>query len=264
MQRETGATAAQPTGGAPTVLATDLDGTLYLRRSDGDRYFRTEDIAAVRVFQSAGNIFGLCTGRSYGGALKPFQADGVDLRLDFCIVASGALILDAEGHELVGHRADPAAVQWVHDTFAQVPSVIQGGDHMYTFGEPFYEQVHIDSIADLGGNVFGISLAPGSPEAAARIADRINAQAASTLVAYQNVRNVDVVARGVSKGTAIAELRGLFRAAEVAAVGDSYNDLPMLVAADQSFTFESSPEPLQCRVTKVVDSVAEVVAFLVD
>ena len=74
MQRETGATAAQPTGGAPTVLATDLDGTLYLRRSDGDRYFRTEDIAAVRVFQSAGNIFGLCTGRSYGGALKPFQA----------------------------------------------------------------------------------------------------------------------------------------------------------------------------------------------
>lgn len=251
-------------GAGPTVLASDLDGTLYLRGSQGERYFLPGDIAAVRAFQRAGNLFGLCTGRSYGGALKPLHDDAIDLRLDFCIVASGALILDAEGRELVGHRADPAAVQWVLDAFPGVPSVVQGGDHMYTFGDPFYEQVHIDSLADLGGNVFGISLAPGSPEAAAQIADRINAEAGSALAAYQNVRNVDVVARGVSKGTGIAEARGLLNAAEVAAVGDSYNDLPMLVAADQSFTFASSPEPLQGRVTKVVDSVAEVVAFLVD
>ncbi len=49
---------------------------------------------------------------------------------------------------------------------------------------------------------------------------------------------------------------------EVAGIGDSYNDIPMLETVDHSFTFPTSPESLTSIVDDVVDSVEEALDIL--
>lgn len=49
---------------------------------------------------------------------------------------------------------------------------------------------------------------------------------------------------------------------EVAGIGDSYNDIPMLETVDRSFTFPTSPESLTLIVDDVVDSVEEALDIL--
>ena len=67
---------------------------------------------------------------------------------------------------------------------------------------------------------------------------------------------------GVSKGLGILKLKELMHLEEVAGIGDSYNDIPMLETVDHSFTFPTSPESLTSIVDDVVDSVEEALDIL--
>lgn len=67
-----------------------------------------------------------------------------------------------------------------------------------------------------------------------------------------------MVPPGVDKGTALAELahsRGLERA-EVAAVGDWYNDLPMLRWAHWSFAMGQAPDAIVSAARRKLPSTA--------
>ena len=48
------------------ALASDFDRTLFFYDESGS-YYRLEDVQAIKHFQSLGNLFGVCTGRSYKG-----------------------------------------------------------------------------------------------------------------------------------------------------------------------------------------------------
>ena len=89
-------------------------------------------------------------------------------------------------------------------------------------------------------------------EAAARIKEKYGAEAAP----YQNVRHVDVVAAGCSKGTGVDKVRELFGIDLLGGIGDSYNDLPLLQASDISFTFPDAPEELRNAADEIVLSVS--------
>ncbi|MEE8704299.1 MAG: HAD family hydrolase [Olsenella sp.] len=264
---DVGRVGAGPEAGAGpasgVAFASDLDGTLCPQGSWSR--FEAADVAAIRELQRAGGLFGVCTGRSAAGVAHALGRGAAGVELDFQIVATGALVLDGAGRELFSCRADPAAVGRVVERYlGRLPLVVQAGDYMCTFGEPSCGQVPIGSVADLGGRVFGVSLAAGSPAGAREVAAWVNAELGEKLVAFENVRNVDVVARGCSKGRAVDVVRRHLGAGLVAAIGDSYNDLPMLEAADVAFAFADSPREVRERADHLVGSVAEAVGALLD
>ena len=76
------------------ALASDFDRTLFFYDESGS-YYRLEDVQAIKHFQSLGNLFGVCTGRSYKG-IEDFNPHQIDY--DFYILCSGAKILDKEGN----------------------------------------------------------------------------------------------------------------------------------------------------------------------
>ena len=45
------------------VFASDFDGTLYFYKAEDERKLPKENVAKIREYQAAGNLFGLCTGR---------------------------------------------------------------------------------------------------------------------------------------------------------------------------------------------------------
>ena len=73
---------------------------------------------------------------------------------------------------------------------------------------------------------------------------------------------IDITEKGCSKGLGILKLKELMHLEEVAGIGDSYNDIPMLETVDHSFTFPTSPESLTSIVDDVVDSVEEALDIL--
>ena len=77
------------------ALASDFDNTLYFMWEEA--HFKDDDLEAIRKFREAGNLFGVCTGRSWRGITD--VTDGV-LDLDFYILESGSLILDGNQNVL--------------------------------------------------------------------------------------------------------------------------------------------------------------------
>lgn len=240
------------------AFASDFDKTFYF--GDRDPHIGSEDLQAALDFQSGGNLFGVCTGRSLHGI--DFVMSGV-LDFDFYILATGSLVLDRQRNIIYRSLSNVDAIKDLNAEYEGKTSIIiQANDTVYNFGEPLPMQTHVDSFDEIGPNIYGLSMYVGSAESAKSEAAHINDEFGSDLVAYPNSRIVDVVARGCSKGHAVTVAKEHFGVECMAAAGDSFNDISMLDSADVSFTFESSPSDVQSHATHVVSSISQAFEML--
>jgi hydroxymethylpyrimidine pyrophosphatase-like HAD family hydrolase len=80
--------------------------------------------------------------------------------------------------------------------------------------------------------------------------------------AFYNDICLDVVSHGVSKGNALLEVKHRLGIDCMAAIGDSFNDLPMLRSADISFTFPHAPEEIRKAASHIVPTVGAAIKIL--
>lgn len=230
------------------ALASDLDGTLVFNRQVDKRVKKS-----IRSFQQ-NNLFGICTGRPVS------RIDDIkDIDCDFYIVSTGALILDRDKHVLDEHMIDDAELIF-NDYYGKADIIVQTDDPIYFYttlqmNEPDLKVIHsFDEVKD--HKIYGISLVFKTEEEASNETKRINQL--YRVSGYQNKDSIDIVARGISKGTGIAFIRKYMHIDEIMGIGDSYNDIPLLEASDISYTFDYSPHDLQERVDHVVKTIQEV------
>ena len=115
------------------ALASDFDRTLFFYDESGS-YYRLEDVQAIKHFQSLGNLFGVCTGRSYKG-IEDFNPHQIDY--DFYILCSGAKILDKEGNLIYQKFIDKKIAQSIYEQYEAVDtSIVYQGD-MYVLNRTF-------------------------------------------------------------------------------------------------------------------------------
>jgi len=135
---------------------------------------------------------------------------------------------------------------------------------IYTFLKedlgPMVRQV-ITSLDEVEGDIYGLSMNAKTDENAKKVCLDIE-EHFPELTAHQNKEYIDITEKGCSKGLGILKLKELMHLEEVAGIGDSYNDIPMLETVDHSFTFPTSPESLTSIVDDVVDSVEEALDIL--
>lgn len=231
------------------ILASDLDGTLVF-----DGKIKAEDVQAILEFQKQGNLFGYCTGRAYYGA------KAVDDRIqpDFTIASSGAVIVD-KNHQMIYQR--PLPFEIIKTLFYQYQNVAEmiiqvGNDHMYgTFQSPMI--THVERIEDIQNETFySLSLIFDTEALTRKVNEQLTKDYPS-VVGWQNLNSIDIVAKECSKGNALNIVKAYFQAIESVAIGDSYNDLPMLEVADTSFTFYDAPQNIQTdqRVASVREAI---------
>ena len=229
---------------AVKLFVSDLDGTML---PSGD-IVSAENIAAVQCAVRAGVTVTIATGRMFEAALPVAEALGVDVPI---IAYNGALIKSPSGRIYEEHAIDPMLARDII-TFAQARGwYIQsysGGVLRYAVAceeSRFYEDsqkitgkaVGRDGmLAYVTGNCKLLLVTEGRAVSEARAQMLMDAFGAHIGVTRSADRLVEIVVKGVSKASALTALAAKLgiTADETMAIGDAYNDLPMLKAAGKS------------------------------
>lgn len=246
-----------------TAFASDFDGTLCQSNWEtGEEYYAPEVLEAVRRYQAVGGLFGICTGRPLFAVVDSLS--GI-LDLDFYIVTTGAQVLDRNRKVLFERTMDCAVAAEIFDRYAAdgMDFLAITDDALYSVGHASSDSLpHVASIDEVEGKLLGVSLEYHGDESRARSCrDDMNERYANAIEGFQNLGSVDVVAAGCSKGSGVHVVRDSFGVSCVAGAGDSYNDLPLLISGQPSFTFHASPQEVQDAATYVVADLAEALAY---
>lgn len=242
---------------AMKVLASDFDGTLFF----GEDGFRESDLRAIERFQSAGHLFGVCTGRPLLGITVPVDNQ---IDLDFYILSSGALILDKQQNVIEKHVMSLDLTKRIYNDYRdQVKILIQCGGGICTFDSSNVpiQRTLIHSIDDIKDEIYGVSFETKSIEEARIICQQLN-QTYIEIDAFQNNEFIDIVKKGCSKGNALKTLANYYKIDAIAGIGDSFNDIPMLTVSNPSFTFTYSPLEVQAKANQIVENIEEAIAFI--
>lgn len=245
------------------VFASDFDGTLYFYKAPDPEKLPAESVEKIKEYQAAGHLFGLCTGRQVGG-LTPFITGLVEP--DFFITSSGSNIVDRNFEEIQKRGIDPEVAQAILDLLQPkgFRMTLDVGGDICVFDEMDYPGKYyiIHSVEDIPeGLIHQVSAHTESLEEAAENVALVNEKFGDYVQAFQNVVEIDIAPKGCSKGRGVEALRDYYRNefGDVClfGIGDSLNDLPLIEAADVSYTFPYAPEEVQKKVTKVVENIVE-------
>jgi len=248
------------------LVALDLDGTLV----GADLVIRPRVREAIARAQERGTAFTIVTGRMFA-ATRPFANA---LGLAGCVVCyqgaavfdldSGSALMqtpvrqdvtrevfawaDAHGVHAQGYDGDVLIVQQInrfskrYTDLAKVEPVVVPSLAAYFHDRPSLKIVFVDT-------------AERAAQHLATIAPLLGERAYLT---RSNADFVEILDPGVNKGKALAFVAGRFDATleQTLAVGDAWNDLPLLEAAGFGVAMGSGPPELLARADAVVADVA--------
>lgn len=245
----------------PKLFATDFDGTLY--HHDRPDPISAADLDAIASFQQAGGLFGACTGRPVRALTM--QSLGV-VPFDFYIALTGATLHDRDVHPIATASLPREVVRAVYERcrpYARNGQImVCAQDNFWTIGEPVVDwpMQCVANFDELPEPVQGVGMENETIEIAQWLAQDVMAAHPGVVDSYVNLASIDVVPHGHSKGTGLRRAAAHFGATLTGGIGDSFNDLPLLEAADVAYTFHSAPEEMRAQADVLVDSVAEALA----
>lgn len=250
------------------ILALDIDGTLL----DLDGVLRPETAEAVARAARAGIRPVLCTGRRYRRALPVASALGIDAPL---VCNSGALVKDPAGHRTLW-RADfePPLAANVLDLFQRQgqPAVSftdlppDGLDFKvagYPTGNPLFDEfvtknlIHADVDPtwpdrlneDRHYHFCAIGDRPTMLAFEAAVQAALPGKVHTFVLKSPNYSGTicEVIRADAGKWAAVLHLAELWgvEAAEVCAIGDDMNDLPMILGAGLGIAMTHAPQAVR-------------------
>lgn len=251
----------------PKLFASDFDGTIHFWESDNDYLVSPENTAAIRAFQEDGGLFGVCTGRPLLGLTDQIDMEpGLDFTFDFYIATTGAAIFDRD-RQLIWNQTIPREV--AEELFARYTRLAKDSGMAFVCASEAYWVFHdsgewpilhlAHSFDDIEGPFYGIAMENETIEVAQEAAADINEHFAGIVTAYVNLASIDVVPAGNSKGTGLIRAAEYYGATLTAGMGDSFNDLELLKAADVAYTFNTSDASMHAAADVLVDSAAEAI-----
>ena len=213
-----------------------------------------ENIAAVRRAAAAGVTVTIATGRMFEAALPVARALGVDVPI---ISYNGGLIKSPSGRVYEEHTVDSALAHNIIAFCKERGWYIQsysGGVLRYVEAcdeSRFYENsqqltgqaVGWDGLfAHTEGNCKLLLATKGRDVTLARAEAMLAAFGERVDVTRSADRLIEIVPKGISKASALKSLAGKLgiSIAETMAIGDAYNDLPMLQAAGKSIAMSNA------------------------
>ena len=237
------------------LLATDLDGTLVFHRAVGQA-----DAEALVRWRAAGNLLVLATGRSVRlvqHAVEVSRAStSIGLDYDYAVCATGTTVIDAAGQVHCTRMLEADQVRAIGDVVQAPVSVFASTlERDYVLDDPIglstdqrtppdrFTAAPLSQVAGLG--VTSMPLHIPDVRAAAALARGLE-ETVDGISCTRSTGFVDVTAAGESKGAGLGRLAELLakrgvEVSEVAAVGDSWNDISMFERADVPCAMAGAP-----------------------
>lgn len=240
------------------LLASDYDKTLFFG------VYKPEDVKAIKRFQKEGNKFAVDTGRAIHQLEEQYPEEH-PIEIDAYICDSGATV--AGDHKKIFYQAplDFDLLKRMLE-FAPETDITINADGIYSTLKPSkrFEQFgqtrtieNLDDLKDM--NVTSLSYYFDTEEQA-RNHYEAAAAAFPELSCQVNRTSVDCILAGNSKATGLKKLSDQLGIQEkdVYAIGDSYNDVPMLKEANTSFLIDTAPIPVKEELKGKVIEVASI------
>lgn len=214
------------------LFASDYDGTLYK-----DHIIRESDLKAIQDFRTLGHKFGIVTGRSIDSIRH--EIDLHQIPVDFVVGINGGVVLDHEYNELFVSKMDPAISDEIIDLLADSDVEFYGTNDGYRISrtvlkeqdehyKPNIASTSIEAIKEAG--VSAMYIWSGTDEKAIDLSNLINDRFGRYGIhSYPNTVAVDVGVKDITKSSGIEAIRNHYGyTGNVYAIGDSYNDVPMI------------------------------------
>lgn len=239
------------------LIASDMDGTIFFKNEDGTSYIKIKDLQAINQWQNAGNLFGVCTGRP---PLATYMDTDNIIDCDFYIANTGAIILNKDKEVIYEKTIDANLAKEIADLYKdQYVVFIQANHIINVYGKELWHMPIISSFDDLkGAPIHGVSIVTVTEQQSADIVAYLD-ENYPTIKGFQNKASVDIVDVECSKGKALQRVKTLFNANQTLAIGDSYNDLSMIVDADIGLTFKDAAQDIQAQADDIVSSMQEAI-----
>ena len=247
------------------VAASDYDGTL-LRGGKIDE----ETKAGIARWRAAGHKFGVISGRDYGMLAPQLEEYGVEF--DYTVCNNGGIIRGADASVRFQAEIDPRALTAIaeessaqrsfHFAFsaADVTYLCHHSEGSWIEREAKdwdFPIVYIEE-SEIGGltGIQQFSLGFHEPALSDECAAVLNAKLGDKIHAFPNACSLDITPAGISKDQGIRTLLSVmgWDGAEVYAIGDETNDLPMLKAFD-GYSLTTARKEIQTRAKEVFPSV---------
>ena len=249
------------------IGASDYDGTLFRERT-----ISSEDVEGVKAWQSAGHKFGVVSGRDYGMLMPQLEFYGI--QSDYAVCNNGGIIFGQGGAPLWQGSIplsvlaqivkEPSVDKSFHYAFSAVDKtyLYHEGEGSWIMREAEEWDFPIEKITE--ADILSLprihQFCLGYPEAsqADETVAIINAKYGEYVHAYPNGCSVDITPAGVSKSQGIEKLLEVmgWQGAEVCAIGDETNDLPMLEAF-HGFTVNTAREAIKEKARAVYSGVGD-------
>ena len=261
------------TGGV-RMLSVDIDGTILF-----DRAISPADVAAMRRWREAGNLLVMNTGRSIS-ALRS-ALDGFDVDYDYAVLYTGAVLTDGRAGVIEARTLPDGLIEEILDVLGREERItifattLAGDLQLHdTLGSStdLLTLFRRGTTADLAGRaVVGIPLHLKTAAATDRIEAEVARRWGGVIEGARNQDFLDLIPAGASKGAGLSRLVDLLtgpggahegETIETWTVGDSWNDIPMHVAADHGVAMEGSPAEVLAACERRTPSVASLVEDL--
>lgn len=239
------------------LLASDLDGTLFNDKKEISR----ENLEALRYFTDNGGVFIAATGR----ARKALEAYAPQLPLNghSSVLLNGALVYNfAQKNTVRQHTMPAVSAKMVRELFERYPNValeVFAEDTVYVCHPNATTAYHFDTIRIPYTTAEPAYLPPPSDWFKVNVTGSVAdlAEAKAYLKQYREslmmVSSIpifyELTALAANKGDAVRFVAEEYPERQIYAIGDNFNDVPMLETADVSF----APANAEEKVKQVAD-----------
>lgn len=220
------------------VAASDFDGTLFINQQISE-----ENLSAIKKWRSAGNKFGIVTGRTFVMLEKHLQE--FNLAVDFSICCNGAIIYDGASKiifetelpkkillELINEPFLQKTKHYAFETAQKVycarvksNSWVLREKDLWNFPLEIIESAQINDLPRINQ----LALDFESPDEAQISAEMLNKKFGDVIYAQKNTHSVDIVIAGMNKARGVENLLKVMNwDAKAYVIGDESNDLPMI------------------------------------
>ena len=246
------------------VFFSDFDDTLVHYDQNMKASIWPEDVKAIQKFQEEGNVFGVSTGRPVWLGYQIYEMiDGL-IQPDFILYSNGCCILDQDGKPIYEVTLDPEVIRQIFEKFPESCFFIHSLEDRFNLG---LQKITARKLAEIAENnfsgIYALSFDVNAPHGQELY------EYTAALPGVDSLRNsvyCDLISQNGGKGKAIEIYRNHFTDGNVksAAIGDSWNDLSMIEAADTGFTFDYAPEGVRGKADYVVKNIAQAIRILKD
>lgn len=221
------------------LFVSDYDMTIYIHEKIDNSVFD-----AVKKWREAGNIFAIATGRNKFSIFE--HIDRYNLEFDYVVANNGALVFNNKREMIykdsIEDKVSYEVIRFLHENFSGTVE-IANDDYIISVKSkdgndilPFRvdKKINISEIENIK-DIIQINKMTPDIKYTEEVSDIINGKF-QEVIAYGNIKTVDIVKKTVNKSNGIGFLENILRnkinIEKIITAGDSNNDIEMIKKYD--------------------------------